>query len=104
MNTSTRREWVRIDTWDLVVQQTGGVGGEHIFRFEKQPSLTDFLDVCKLLPWTFVWSKTLLLDLEQKIIEWPVVKPGCKRGWVEDPGYGMELIIERSVVYRKVDR
>ena len=86
-----RREY----TWDLIVRRKAG--WDHTFRFAEQPTLEDFLAVCRMLPWTAVWDGGLIPTIEK--CQWPVVEPGYKRNHVAIPKYEMELIVERSEVW-----
>lgn len=92
----------RVDTWDLVVRSTkaGVVGMSHRLRFANQPTLQDFLDVCKLLPWTSVWDDTLLAILPE--CDWPVVGSGYKANHtiIHTQSGDYEITVQRSEVWR----
>ena len=87
-----RREY----TWDLIIR---GKARPHVFRFAQQPTLEDFLAVCRMLPWTGVWDDGLIPAIKK--CQWPEVAPGYKANHVVIPEYEVELTIERSEVWQR---
>jgi len=70
----------RVETWDLTIKYWGDDTHEKesdaTFTFSHPPTREDFLEVCKMTPWTSVWDAHL-----QPIITahaWPIIQTGKK--------------------------
>lgn len=93
----------RVTTWDLVIRhgkESLGLHHSHTLRFAEEPTLQNFLDVCKLLPWTSMWDDNLLAVLPE--CKWLKVEPGFKavHTVIQTEEGNIEITIERSEVWQ----
>lgn len=86
----------RIDVWEVTISLVKPTAfSEHRFLFAEVPTLDDFLNVCKQLPWTAVWDCGLLQALKDDREKWPLVQPMHKAAHASLLGYNIQVCREQ---------
>jgi hypothetical protein len=62
----------RIDFYTLTIHRPGCESPSE-FHFAKPPSRADFLTLCRHLPWTVVWTDTIIRYVAENHTAWPMV-------------------------------